>query len=116
MRTGREAGRQVSRAAKNVVFPVLARRLAAVGTAGAVVSAVSAFAGTIVDADSKHLVQITVDTTGTKVGKTAELALSSRKKQTIVVAQRKQWVNAGELQSGMWLRMSAGVHVQIQAI
>lgn len=62
----------------------------------------------IVGEGVKNLVQITVD------GKPG--SLTATENHPFWLPEREEWVEAGKLQPGMWLRTSAGTHVQITAI
>ncbi|MGW4423233.1 RHS repeat-associated core domain-containing protein [Streptosporangium sp. NPDC004631] len=61
----------------------------------------------------KHLVEITVDVDGARgdvIG-----TITATEAHPFWVPDRKEWVDAGRLQRGMWLRTSAGTHVQVSA-
>jgi hypothetical protein len=63
---------------------------------------------------AKHLVKITVDVDG--AGDTATDDVTATDNHPFWVPALRQWVDAEQLQPGMWLRTSAGTHVQITAI
>ncbi|MFI0449616.1 polymorphic toxin-type HINT domain-containing protein [Actinomadura sp. 6N118] len=69
---------------------------------------------TIVGAGTKTLVQLTIDSSATKKSKSG--VLISTDNHPFWVVDKKQWLDAGQLKPGMWLRTSAGTHVQITAI
>ncbi|OLT34389.1 hypothetical protein BJF79_07425 [Actinomadura sp. CNU-125] len=66
------------------------------------------------NAGTKNLVKITVDTDGKHGTKTGTLTATDN--HPFWLPTQKQWKNAGDLKPGMWLRTSAGTHVQITAI
>ncbi|MEV0628661.1 polymorphic toxin-type HINT domain-containing protein [Nonomuraea wenchangensis] len=62
----------------------------------------------------KHLVKITVDV-GT-AGSTAAADLVATDNHPFWVPSQRQWIDAGQLQPGMWVQTSAGTFIQISAI
>ncbi|MFE0590379.1 ricin-type beta-trefoil lectin domain protein [Micromonospora echinospora] len=62
----------------------------------------------------KRLVKVTIDTDGERGSDTAEITATDG--HPFWVPELGQWVDATDLQSGQWLRTSAGTHVQITAI
>ncbi|MEU8616996.1 ricin-type beta-trefoil lectin domain protein [Streptomyces sp. NPDC048623] len=62
----------------------------------------------------KHLVEITVDTDGKAGSKTARITATDG--HPFWVPALRKWVRATDLESGQWLRTSAGTRVQISAI
>ncbi|MFI0366597.1 polymorphic toxin-type HINT domain-containing protein [Actinomadura sp. 1N219] len=66
---------------------------------------------TITSTGAKHLVQLTVDTDGKHGGKTGVLIATDNHPFWVPVGGK--WIEAGKLQPGMWLRTSAGTHVQL---
>ncbi|MGW2151223.1 polymorphic toxin-type HINT domain-containing protein [Nonomuraea bangladeshensis] len=62
----------------------------------------------------KHLVKITVDV-GT-AGSTAAADLVATDNHPFWVPELQRWVAAAQLQPGVWLRTSAGTHVQIARV
>ncbi|MEU4828220.1 polymorphic toxin-type HINT domain-containing protein [Actinomadura sp. NPDC023710] len=68
---------------------------------------------TITRSGAKHLVQLTVDTDGNHGGKTG--ALIATDNHPFWVPAAGKWIDAGKLKPGMWLRTSAGTHVQLTA-
>jgi hypothetical protein len=72
---------------------------------------------TITGTDTKHLVQITVTAPRHKAGKHAKSRVVIATDNHPFWTERPgQWTQAGQLEPGMWLRTSAGAHVQITAI
>ncbi|MFG2006513.1 polymorphic toxin-type HINT domain-containing protein [Spirillospora sp. NPDC048911] len=76
---------------------------------------------TIVGADTKTLVQLTVDATERSKAANTEKKpksgiLIATDNHPFWVVNKKQWLDAGQLKPGMWLRTSTGTHVQITAI
>ncbi|WP_207944890.1 polymorphic toxin-type HINT domain-containing protein [Actinomadura rubrisoli] len=63
---------------------------------------------------TKNLVQITVDTDGPQGHQTGMVIATDN--HPFWVGDQQRWMNAGELKPGMWLRTSAGTHIQITAI
>ncbi|MGW4422943.1 polymorphic toxin-type HINT domain-containing protein [Streptosporangium sp. NPDC004631] len=63
---------------------------------------------------AKNLVQITVDTDGTKGNKTG--AIIATDTHPFWVTNLRTWVPATRLTPGAWLRTSTGTHLQITAI
>ncbi|MFG1755024.1 polymorphic toxin-type HINT domain-containing protein [Streptosporangium sandarakinum] len=70
--------------------------------------------GTITGKGVKRLVIITVDVDGDRGTKTGSLTATDG--HPIWVPESGVWTNAGQLRPGMWLRTSAGTHVQITAV
>ncbi|GLZ11630.1 hypothetical protein Acsp04_18650 [Actinomadura sp. NBRC 104425] len=66
------------------------------------------------DSGTKNMVRVTVDTDGERGTKTGTLQVTDN--HPFWIPALKQWVDAGKLKPGMWLRTSAGTHVQISAI
>ncbi|PWE08635.1 hypothetical protein DD630_18515 [Streptomyces sp. BSE7F] len=62
----------------------------------------------------KQLVDITLDTDGLAGDKTDTLAATDG--HPFWIPALRQWVDAGDLEAGQWLRTSAGTRVQITAI
>ncbi|TYB50915.1 DNRLRE domain-containing protein [Nonomuraea sp. PA05] len=62
----------------------------------------------------KELVDIKVDTDGEKGDKTGKV--TSTDSHPFWVRDLNKWVQAEDLQPGMWLRTSSGTHVQIKAV
>ncbi|MEV8635112.1 polymorphic toxin-type HINT domain-containing protein [Streptosporangium sp. NPDC051023] len=62
----------------------------------------------------KNLVRITVDTDGANGAATDQLVATDG--HPFWVESEHAWLKAGELQPGMWLRTSAGTHVQVTAV
>ncbi|MEU7897113.1 polymorphic toxin-type HINT domain-containing protein, partial [Nonomuraea sp. NPDC049152] len=62
----------------------------------------------------RHLVKITVDIDGT--GGSATDAITATDNHPFWLPRLGEWVTAGQLQPGMWLQTSAGVHVQVSAV
>ncbi|MDN3357330.1 polymorphic toxin-type HINT domain-containing protein [Actinomadura sp. DC4] len=69
---------------------------------------------TITGTGTKHLVQITVTTHHHKSKKSGVVIATDN--HPFWTERPGQWTQAGELKPGMWLRASAGTHVQITAI
>ncbi|TDB85784.1 hypothetical protein E1264_20055 [Actinomadura sp. KC216] len=69
---------------------------------------------TITGVGSKPLVQLTIDTDGKKGHKTGVLTATDG--HPFWTPTTGTWTEAGKLKPGMWLRTSAGTHVQITAI
>ncbi|MFD0850779.1 polymorphic toxin-type HINT domain-containing protein [Actinomadura adrarensis] len=63
---------------------------------------------------TKDLIKITVDTDGDKGTKTDSLTATDNHPFWLPIQEK--WVEASHLKPGMWLRTSAGTHVQITAI
>ncbi|MGS2644636.1 TreTu family toxin [Streptosporangium sp. LJ11] len=63
---------------------------------------------------TKDLVKLTVDIDRGRGDATA--AITATDKHPFWVPSLREWIDAGELQPGMWLQTSAGTHVQIAAI
>ncbi|MEU0482250.1 polymorphic toxin-type HINT domain-containing protein [Streptosporangium sp. NPDC006013] len=63
---------------------------------------------------TKNLVKITVDIDGSRGNTTAPITATDI--HPFWVPSLREWVDASELQPGMWLQTSAGTHVQITAI
>ncbi|WP_149261394.1 polymorphic toxin type 17 domain-containing protein [Actinomadura sp. K4S16] len=85
---------------------------------------------TIFGKGEKNLVQITIDTTGLRPFWPADEGLKKpasplRPKRGVIIAtdahpfwvagNLNEWVNAGDLKPGMWLRTNAGTYVQVTA-
>ncbi|GLZ11635.1 hypothetical protein Acsp04_18700 [Actinomadura sp. NBRC 104425] len=66
------------------------------------------------DSGTKNMVRVTVDTDGERGTKTGTLQVTDN--HPFWIPALKQWVDAGKLKPGMWLRTSAGTYVQITAI
>ncbi|GAB2940297.1 hypothetical protein GCM10027280_30900 [Micromonospora polyrhachis] len=62
----------------------------------------------------KHLVKVVIDTDGEQGSETAEVTATDG--HPFWVPELGEWVDATDLQSGQWLRTSAGTWVQIAAI
>ncbi|MFF4990180.1 polymorphic toxin-type HINT domain-containing protein [Streptosporangium saharense] len=62
----------------------------------------------------KNLVEITVDIDGDR-GKATDL-ITATDEHPFWVPSLRTWMSAGDLQPGMWLRTSAGTHVQVTAL
>ena len=62
----------------------------------------------------KHLVTVTIDIDGKNGSKTAEVTATDR--HPFWVAELGVWANATDLESGQWLRTSAGTRVQVTAV
>ncbi|MEV6654242.1 ricin-type beta-trefoil lectin domain protein [Streptomyces sp. NPDC051219] len=62
----------------------------------------------------KHLVKVAIDTDGERGSKTAEVTATDG--HPFWVPELSEWIDATDLQSGQWLRTSAGTLVQITAI
>ncbi|WP_369034861.1 SpvB/TcaC N-terminal domain-containing protein [Streptomyces adonidis] len=62
----------------------------------------------------KDLVRITVDVDGDKGDRTSSVTATDG--HPFWVEDLGRWLDAGDLKSGMWLRTSAGTHVQITAV
>ncbi|MDX3753394.1 polymorphic toxin-type HINT domain-containing protein, partial [Streptomyces sp. AK08-02] len=62
----------------------------------------------------KHLVNVTIDTDGTKGSNTAEVTATDG--HPFWVPELGEWIDATDLQTGQWLRTGAGTLVQITAI
>ncbi|WUI01775.1 Hint domain-containing protein [Spirillospora sp. NBC_00431] len=69
---------------------------------------------TITGSGPENLVHITVDTEGEKGTKTGTVTATDG--HPFWTPRGKQWHKAADLKPGMWLRTSAGTHVQITAI
>ncbi|SEG91398.1 RHS repeat-associated core domain-containing protein [Thermomonospora echinospora] len=69
---------------------------------------------TVSSAGSKNLVRVTVDVDGDRGSKTGVVVATDN--HPFWIPATKQWTQAGKLKPGMWLRTSAGTHVQITAI
>lgn len=63
---------------------------------------------------TKNLVKIAVDVDGSRGDATA--AITATDEHPFWVPSLREWMNAGDLQPGMWLRTSAGTHIQVTAI
>ncbi|WP_239090086.1 polymorphic toxin-type HINT domain-containing protein, partial [Sphaerimonospora thailandensis] len=70
--------------------------------------------GLITGDGDKHLVGVTVDTDGDKGTATGQLVATDG--HPFWVENARAWLKADQLQPGMWLRTSAGTHVQVTAI
>ncbi|MEU1729778.1 RHS repeat-associated core domain-containing protein [Streptosporangium sp. NPDC020145] len=68
----------------------------------------------IVGEGEKNLVRVTVDTDGDRGSATGQIAATDG--HPFWVESAHKWLKAGELQPGMWLRTSAGTHVQVTAL
>ncbi|MFC7728548.1 polymorphic toxin-type HINT domain-containing protein [Actinomadura keratinilytica] len=66
------------------------------------------------DSGTKDMVRVTVDTDGERGTKTGTLQVTDN--HPFWIPALNQWVDAGKLKPGMWLRTSAGTHVQITAV
>ncbi|WP_157968616.1 ricin-type beta-trefoil lectin domain protein [Streptomyces geranii] len=62
----------------------------------------------------KHLVDVTIDTDGTKGSKTAEVTATDG--HPFWVPELREWIDATDLQPGQWLQTGASTDVQITAI
>ncbi|GAA3619449.1 hypothetical protein GCM10023079_06350 [Streptomyces chitinivorans] len=62
----------------------------------------------------KHLVKVTVDLDGEKGDRTASVTATDG--HPFWVPELGEWIDATGLESGQWLRTSAGTHVQITAV
>ncbi|WP_433336145.1 polymorphic toxin-type HINT domain-containing protein [Spirillospora sp. CA-294931] len=62
---------------------------------------------------TKALVQVTVDTDGKQGTKTGKVVATDD--HPFYLPTTNQWVDAGQLKPGMWLRTSAGAYVQVAA-
>ncbi|WP_084000518.1 polymorphic toxin-type HINT domain-containing protein [Actinomadura kijaniata] len=69
---------------------------------------------TFTSTGAKNLVQLTIDTDGTRGAKASTLTATDD--HPFWVPGLGRWVEARELKPGMWLRTSVGTHVQITAI
>jgi hypothetical protein len=69
---------------------------------------------TIVGSGRKNLVRIIVDTDGAKGSMTGVVIATDG--HPFWTVRDKQWHTAGDLKPGMWLRTSAGTHVQVTAV
>jgi RHS repeat-associated protein len=70
--------------------------------------------GTRVSTGEKHLVTITVDVDGDRGARTAEVTATTN--HPFWLPAPREWVPAGELRVGQWLRTSNGTWVQVTAI
>jgi hypothetical protein len=70
-----------------------------------------AVTATITGTGAKHLVDITVDTDGPAGGATGKITATDG--HPFWVADLGQWVDAGDLRAGQWLRTGTGTWVQI---
>ncbi|MGW5155248.1 polymorphic toxin-type HINT domain-containing protein [Nonomuraea wenchangensis] len=61
----------------------------------------------------KHLVQISIDAAG-GAGKSSALVATDH--HPFWIPSLRKWLNAGDVQPGMWLRTSAGTLVQVKAV
>ncbi|MDT0485312.1 polymorphic toxin-type HINT domain-containing protein [Streptomyces doebereineriae] len=68
----------------------------------------------ITGSGDKQLVDLTVDTDGTAGAKTA--TINATDDHPFWVPDLHQWIDAGDLTAGQWLRTSAGTWVQITAL
>ncbi|MFP3967579.1 polymorphic toxin-type HINT domain-containing protein [Actinomadura fulvescens] len=66
---------------------------------------------TFASAGVKNLVALTIDLDGGRGHKTGTLTATDN--HPFWLPDQKQWTEAGKLKPGMWLRTSAGTHVQI---
>ncbi|MFC8504971.1 polymorphic toxin-type HINT domain-containing protein [Streptomyces sp. NPDC057411] len=71
-------------------------------------------AATIIGKGEKHLVRITIDTDGPRSSKTATITATDG--HPFWIPALRKWVPAKDLNTGQWLRTSAGTHVQITAV
>ncbi|MEU8401864.1 SpvB/TcaC N-terminal domain-containing protein [Nonomuraea sp. NPDC048892] len=62
----------------------------------------------------KNLVKISVDIDGDRGDETADITATDG--HPFWVEKLDRWVDAGDLEAGMWLRTSAGAYVQVDAI
>ncbi|MEO3830282.1 RHS repeat-associated core domain-containing protein [Actinomadura sp. B10D3] len=69
---------------------------------------------TITGTGIKRLVKLTVDTDGERGHKTGELTATDGHPFWVPAASK--WIDAAKLQPGMWLRTSAGTHIEITAV
>ncbi|MFI0486554.1 polymorphic toxin-type HINT domain-containing protein [Actinomadura sp. 9N215] len=69
---------------------------------------------TITDTGAKRLVQLTVDTDGKQGGETSVLTATDG--HPFWTPTTATWTDAEKLKPGMWLRTSAGTHVQLTAV
>ncbi|MCK2217509.1 DNRLRE domain-containing protein [Actinomadura sp. ATCC 31491] len=70
--------------------------------------------GLIAGEGDKRLVEITLDTDGRKGDRTGKITATDE--HPFWVRDRGAWVNAEDLEPGMWLRTSAGTYVQVKAV
>ncbi|MFD1539855.1 polymorphic toxin-type HINT domain-containing protein [Nonomuraea guangzhouensis] len=68
----------------------------------------------IVGEGVKHLVKITVDIDGDRGDRTGNVTATEG--HPFWLDNQREWRDADQLQPGMWLRTSAGTHVQITAV
>ncbi|MFY1674294.1 RHS repeat-associated core domain-containing protein [Plantactinospora sp. WMMB334] len=78
------------------------------------VTTVQKVAGVVVGEGVKHLVEITIDSDGASGDGSGTLVATDG--HPFWVADVEQWVDAGDLRPGQWLRTSAGTWVQVQAV
>lgn len=69
---------------------------------------------TITGDGTKRLVRLTVDTDGN--AGTATNAITATDGHPFWIPSLRTWLSAGQLEPGMWLRTSAGTHVQITTL
>ncbi|MEV4354210.1 DNRLRE domain-containing protein [Nonomuraea sp. NPDC049625] len=62
----------------------------------------------------KNLVQISIDTDGEKGNAGGSVIATDH--HPFWVPKLRRWMNAGDLKPGMWVRTSAGTHVQVAAV
>ncbi|MGC9496975.1 polymorphic toxin-type HINT domain-containing protein [Streptomyces sp. WG7] len=77
-------------------------------------TAVKEVTALIIGKGAKNLVEITIDTDGEKGKKTAKTTATDG--HPFWVPGLREWIDATDLQSGDWLKTSAGTHVQISAV
>ncbi|MFC4116586.1 polymorphic toxin-type HINT domain-containing protein [Nonomuraea zeae] len=63
---------------------------------------------------TKHLVKITVDVDGARGGTTDDITATDN--HPFWVPALREWVDAGQLQPGIWLQTSAGTYIQVTAV
>jgi hypothetical protein len=62
----------------------------------------------------RSLVEITIDIDGARGSATDVITATAN--HPFWIPQMREWLDAGQLQPGMWLRTSAGTHVQVSAV